>query len=238
VVIRKHSNSEKNVRILLVQDDPDLARWLTDALSDIGISVEWTNDGLIALKVLDLEEFDAVILDLELPGKSGYGILSHLQSTGNAVPVMVLTDLDSLSERVACLNAGADDFLPKPFALAELQARLRAVIRRSQRADYMVLACGSLTYNVADEQFSINGTPLKLPTREYALLLALIRRKGRYLTKQALFDRIFRQHEIANLEAIEVIIHRLRKRLAGTRVKILSARGFGYRLEQSDGDEF
>jgi two-component system response regulator TctD len=225
------------MRILLVQDNADLATGLINALAHASMSVEWTNNGIVALKILSLEDFDAAVIDLDMPDRSGNSMLSHLKASRSQIPVIVLTAHDTLAKRVACFNAGADDFLAKPFAVEELQARLRAVIRRGRNAEYRAIACGPLAYDVLADNFTLHGDPLALSRREHALLYVLIRRTDRYLPKQMLFDRAFGGHENANLEAIEVLVHRLRKKLAGTPVRITSARGFGYRLEMAADDE-
>lgn len=219
------------MRILLVEDEAELATWLIKALEQSDFSVEWSNDGLIAERILAVEEFDAVILDLGLPGKSGHGVLACLRASDNRVPVLILTARDSLAERVSSLNEGADDFLPKPFALAELEARLFALIRRSRGREHPRLSCGSLTLDVHVKQFYIGDTPLALTPREYAMLHALIQRSGEPVSKQLLLDRVFPRGEDVNLEAIEVLVYRLRKKLAGGANRITTMRGFGYCLE-------
>lgn len=220
------------MRILLVQDDPAIAMWLTDALGRALMSVEWTNSGVVAIKVHAGAEFDAAVVDLDLADKSGYTLLSHFRTSREALPTIALSAHDALVNRVACFDAGAEDFLPKPFAVEELQARLRALVRRSDRAGYVSICCGPLAYQVLTDRFTLYGEALVLSRREHALLYAMIRRTDRYLPKQVLFDRAFSGHEDANLEAIEVLIHRLRKKLAGAPIRIASARGFGYRLEE------
>lgn len=219
------------MRILLVEDGADLATWLIKALEQSSFSVEWCSDGRIAEKTLAAEEFDAVILDLGLPGKSGHGILASLRAADNRVPVLILTARDSLTERVSSLNEGADDFLPKPFVLAELEARLLALIRRSRGREHPRFSCGALTLDVGAKQFHIGETPLTLTPREYALLHALIQRSGEPASKQFLLDRVFSRGDDVSLEAIEVLIYRLRKKLASGAIRITTMRGFGYCLE-------
>ncbi|HEY8100185.1 MAG TPA: response regulator, partial [Burkholderiaceae bacterium] len=219
-----------------VEDESELATWLIKALAQTGFAVEWVNDGRIAERILAVEEFDAAILDLGLPGKSGHDILHFLRASDNPVPVLILTARDSLNERVSTLNEGADDFLPKPFALAELEARLLALIRRSRGHKHTRLTCGPLIYDVSTKQFQLADAPIALTPREHAMLAALIQRVGESVSKQSLLDRIFTSNEDVNLEAIEVLAYRLRKKLAGTSLRIVTMRGFGYCLE-SDGEQ-
>lgn len=221
------------MRILLVQEDAGTAAWLAQSFARSSTSMEWTNSGVVATKILRTTEFDAAVVDLDLADKSGHMLLSHFRTSRNSIPAIALMAQDSLANRIACFDAGAEDFLPKPFALEELQARLRALVRRSNKVEYLSISCGPLAYDVAADAFRLHGETLQLSRREHALLYALIRRMDRYVSKQVLFDRAFSEHEDANLEAIEVLIHRLRKKLVGAPVRIASARGFGYRLEEA-----
>ena len=226
------------MRILLVEDEAELATWLTKALAQSDFAVEWSNDGLVAERILGIEEFDAVILDLGLPGKSGHAVLSSLRASDNRVPVLILTARDSLDERVLSLNQGADDFLAKPFALAELEARLVALIRRSRGREHPRLACGPLVYDAGTKLFQLLDVPIALTPREHAMLSALIQRADEPVSKQSLLDRVFARNEDVHPEAIEVLVHRLRKKLAGAPVRIATMRGFGYCLEsESDRHE-
>lgn len=218
------------MRILLVQQDKSLAQTLIEALERRSFIVEWTNDGTIASRVLDLEDFDAVILDIDVPGKNGYDILYHLKASGNRVPVMVVTARNSLDERVASLNEGADDFLNTGADIAEVEARLYAIIRRRNKTGFLEIRCGPLVYDTRTRTFCLQDRPLALPNREYALLFALIQRVGRTVPKQALFDRVFARHDV-HIEALDVIVCRLRKHFTDSPVRIINVRGFGYRLE-------
>lgn len=222
----------ERMRIFLVEDDIELATWLIKALEQSGLVIEWASDGLVAEKVLSLEEFDAIILDLGLHTKPGHSVLKYLRSRGNNVPVMILTARDSVDERVNCLNSGADDFMAKPFALAELEARLRALIRRCRTKGNAILTCGALTLDPELHLFKVGNLPLVLTPREHAMLTVLIYRAGEPVSKQALIDRIFSREQDVNSEVIEVLAYRLRKRLAASAVKIVTMRGFGYCLEE------
>jgi two-component system response regulator TctD len=219
------------MRILLVEDEVELATWLTRALEQSNFSVEWSNNGLMALRILAAEEFDAVILDLGLPGKDGHGVLAQLRAADNRVPVLILTARDSMSEKVSSLHEGADDFLPKPFVLMELEARLVALIRRSRGREHPRLSCGALTLEVGMRQFCMDGVPLALTPREYSMLYALIQRSGEPVSKQFLLDRIFAPDDDVGADAVDVLIYRLRKKIANGMIRITTLRGFGYCLE-------
>ena len=221
------------MRILLVEDEPELAHWLTRSLrKQGGFSIDWTNDGLLAYKRLQLEEFDAVILDLGIPGLDGHSLLQRLRTDDNRTPILILTARDSLAERVETLESGADDFLPKPFQVEELIARLNALIRRSRGKDKPRLACGSLYYQFSTHRFELQGVALQVTPREHDVLRVLIQKSGEPVNKRAILERLSdHDAEEMNLEAIEVIIHRLRKKLQNTDVQITTLRGIGYCLE-------
>jgi|SRR5690554_198269 len=223
------------MRILLVEDEPELAHWLSRSLEKKGFSIEWSNDGLVAYRRLQLEEFDAVILDLGIPSMDGHSVLSRLRSEDNRTPILILTARDSLADRVDTLESGADDFLPKPFRIEELVARLNALIRRSRGRDKPRLACGTLAYDLSSKRFTLNGAALAVTPRESEVLRILIQRSGEPVNKQFILDRLTdRDDEIMNVEAVEVIIHRLRKKLQASDVQITTLRGIGYCLEPLD----
>ncbi|MCX7815764.1 MAG: response regulator [Tepidimonas ignava] len=220
------------MRILLVEDEPELARWLAKTLArHAGIVVDWANDGVLADRRLATEDFDAVVLDLGLPGLDGHGVIARMRERDDRTPVLVLTARDSLTERVGTLHEGADDFLPKPFMVEELEARLLALVRRARGKEHPRLACGPLQFDTAAQRFSVHGEPLTLSPREHAVLRALIQRSGEPMSKQQILDRVFPGDADVNLEAIEVYVHRLRKKLAGTGAQIVTLRGLGYCLE-------
>ena len=223
------------MRILLVEDDPDLAYWLSRTLArQAGMIVEWANDGLLADAQLRQEEFDAVVLDLGLPGLNGHTVLEHMRERDDRTPVLVLTARDSLAARVETLKNGADDFLPKPFMVDELEARLQALVRRSRGRGHPRFSCGPLCLDIGTQRFSVHGEVLLLSPREHAVLRTLIQRSGEAITKSQILNRVFpSDSEVINLDVIEVLIHRLRKRLVGTGVHIVTLRGLGYCLEPS-----
>jgi two-component system, OmpR family, response regulator TctD len=219
------------MRILLAEDEAELANWLVKALQQVDFQVDWVNDGRLVRSALKDVRYDALILDLGLPGRGGHDVLADLRDADHKLPVLILTARDSLSERVTTLREGADDFLAKPFELAELEARLIALIRRSRGGDHARFACGALVFDAGSKQFTLNQSALSLTPREHATLRALIQRSGEPLSKQELLSRVFLDEQDVNPEAIEVLMHRLRKKLAGSTVHITTLRGLGYVLE-------
>ncbi|NHC62333.1 response regulator [Paenalcaligenes suwonensis] len=223
------------MRILLIEDEPDLALWLTRSLEKKGFAVEWANDGLVAHHRLQVEEFDALVLDLGLPGLDGRTVLERLRSNDNRTPVLILTARDSLQERVESLECGADDFLPKPFQIEELVARVNALIRRSRGKDKPRMACAGLAYDLSSKRFTLEGATLSVSPREAEVLRILVQRSGEPVNKKYILDRLNDQDvEEINIEAIEVLIHRLRKKLQHSDVQISTLRGVGYCLEPAD----
>lgn len=219
------------MRILLAEDERDLGEWLVRALAQSGFQVDWVADGRLVRHSLKATRYDALVLDLGLPGLGGREVLEDLREADQRLPVLVLTARDSLMERVDCLHGGADDFLAKPFELTELEARLVALIRRARGSDQPRFACGPLTYNAATKQFRLDHEPLALTPREHGVLRALIQRSGEPMTKQEIMDRVFSDDQAVNPEAIEVLVYRLRRRLDGSTVHITTLRGLGYVLE-------
>lgn len=219
------------MRILLAEDEHALGEWLSKALEQGGSRVDWRDDGRLVERALVDHDYDVVVLDLGLPGRSGSDILRRLRAQDQRVPVLVLTARDSLTERVNALNEGADDFLAKPFALAELEARLQALVRRARGSEHPRFACGPLVFDTVSRQFTLAQEGLALSPREYALLKALIQRSGEPLSRQQVLDRVFSDEEDVQPSAIDVLVHRLRKRLDHRGVRIQTYRGLGYVLE-------
>jgi two-component system response regulator TctD len=223
---------ERGMRVLLVEDEHPLGISLSKGLESSGFQVDWIDDGRLVEVSLGEDRYDAVILDLGLPGRSGHQVLQALRLRDTQLPVLVLTARDSLSERVTTLNEGADDFLAKPFALVELEARLAALVRRSRGQERPRFTCGPLTYEPSTRQFSLREEVLSLTPRETALLAALIKQCNKPVTKQQILDRVFGDKDDVMPEAVEVVIHRLRKRLDDRGVRIVTLRGLGYVLEE------
>ena len=219
------------MRILLAEDERELASWLVRALQQVGFQVDWVDDGRLGRRSLQATRYDALILDLGLPGLGGHEVLEQLRAADQRLPVLILTARDSLIERVSSLHEGADDFLAKPFELAELEARLIALIRRARGSEHPRFACGPLSYDAATKQFTLAHESLALTPREHAVLRALIQHSGEPLSKQEILERVFSDDKDVNPEAIEVLVHRVRKRLAASPVQITTVRGLGYVLE-------
>lgn len=199
--------------LLLVEDTPDLALWLGTALRQTGAQVQFARDGHEALACLHPGHvFDAVLLDLQLPGRDGLSVLQELRERGDAVPVMILTARASVPDRVLGLNLGADDYLPKPFDLSELEARLQALLRRPGRMKSVRLRLGPLHMDSHSGQVTLHQQVLALTPRETAALRVLLEHPGRTVSKDALHRAVF-PDESVELEAVEVLIHRLRKKL-------------------------
>ncbi|TBO29206.1 response regulator [Aquabacterium lacunae] len=221
------------MRVLLAEDEHALGEWLSKALAQSDIQVDWVDDGQLAERALDDSDYDALILDLGLPGLTGRQLLQRLRARDRRLPVLILTARDSLAERVQALNQGADDFLAKPFALEELEARLMALVRRARGADNPRLACGPLQYDTATKQFTLADQMLHLSPREHAVLRALIQRTGEPMSKAQIIARVFSDQDDVLPDVIEVLVHRLRKRLEGTGLAIVTYRGLGYALEMA-----
>jgi two-component system response regulator TctD len=223
------------MRVLLVEDNPQLSTWLTKALRQSHFAVDCLADGASADHSLATEQYDAVILDINLPRMDGLEVLRRLRKRGSRTPVLMLTARGAIDDRVTGLNLGADDYLAKPFELAELEARLKALIRRSQVGGSSTLALGPLEYDSADRMFRLQGEALKLRPREHAVLEVLMLKAGKVVSKDALYEKIFDLDATANADAVEIYVHRLRKRLEGSGVAIVTLRGLGYMLEAERG---
>ncbi len=219
------------MRILLVEDHPELARWLAKALTARGFAVDVLADGGDADQALHTESYALLILDLTLPGLDGLEVLRRLRARRQTLPVLLLTARGDVGERVRGLDLGADDYLTKPFALEELEARVKALLRRGQSIALPRLTCGSLAFDSATRSFQLRGKPLPLTPREAAVLEVLIRRQGRVVPKDQLFEPVFSFEDEVNPETIELYVHRVRKKLEGTNVLIRTLRGLGYLLE-------
>ncbi len=219
------------MRILLAEDEHALAEWLSKALEQSGYKVDWLDDGRMVERALVDHDYDALILDLGLPGRSGQQILQSLRAQDLRLPVLILTARDSLVDRVNSLNEGADDFLAKPFAMAELEARLSALIRRARGSEHPRMSLGPLSYDTVSRLFVLGTEHLALSPREHALLRLLIQRSGEPLSRQQILDRIFKDEEDVQSSAIDVLMHRLRRRLDGRGIRIQTYRGLGYVLE-------
>ncbi|SFV13786.1 response regulator transcription factor [Pseudoduganella namucuonensis] len=217
------------MKILLVEDDADMSKALTRALEKRGFQVTACGDGTQALRLIRDQVGDLVILDLNIPGLDGLHILQRSRAQGIATPVIVLTARGAVGDRVAGLNAGADDYLAKPFDLEELEARIRALLRR-KGGEEPQQKCGQLRLDRGSGAFYHGEAPLEFTPREQALLKALMARPGHAVNRERLLQLVFPDDANVQVEAIEVVIHRLRKKLVATRTEIMTLRGLGYLL--------
>jgi two-component system OmpR family response regulator len=220
------------MRILIAEDDPVLADGLARSLRAVGYAVDAVSDGEQADAALTAQGFDLVILDLGLPRMSGLEVLRRLRARTGTAPVLILTAADSVEQRVRGLDLGADDYMAKPFALSELEARVRALTRRALGANQSLLRHGALTLDLAGRVAAIGNTPLELSARELGLLAILLQRAGRLVSKEQLVDHLCEWGEEVSNNAIEVYVHRLRKKLEAGSIRIVTVRGLGYCLER------
>lgn len=216
------------MRILLVEDDAMVGESLTRALLQNDHVVDWLRDGETAEAALSTHTFDIVLLDLGLPNRSGLDVLKQLRTRNNDVPVIILTAREAISERVAGLDAGADDYLVKPFALDELEARVRAVQRRHWSNKKTQLECGALTLDPTTHQVTLHGKPVALSVREYQILHLLMRRPGAIVSRDKFEEQLYSWGEEIESNAIEVYIHRLRQKLNPKLIH--TVRGLGYQV--------
>ncbi|KAA5975040.1 MULTISPECIES: transcriptional regulator TctD [Pantoea] len=218
------------MRLLLVEDTEDLARWLEKALTQKGFAVDRVADGMAADHALQCEAYALVVLDISLPRMDGLEVLARLRRRGQSVPVLLLTARSALDDRVRGLNLGADDYLTKPFEMDELEARLRALLRRSQSHTSQNQSLGQLVLD-GEGYFLLADRPLALTPREASILTTLMQRQGRPVSRQSLYEQTFTLSDEASPESIELYVHRVRKKLAGSNVAIVTLRGLGYSLE-------
>jgi two-component system OmpR family response regulator len=223
------------MRILLVEDDPDLSRQLKLALGDAGYAVDHAADGEEAHYLGEAEPYDAVILDLGLPKIDGVSVLERWRRESITTPVLILTARDNWSQKVAGFDAGADDYLTKPFHTEELLARLRALLRRSAGHATPNLSCGGLRLDPRSARASVNGEPLRLTSLEYRLLHYMIMHQGRVISRTELVEHLYDQDFDRDSNTIEVFVGRVRKKIGPDRIE--TVRGLGYRLVPLEGEE-
>ena len=222
------------MRILLVEDNADLADAIVRRMRRNGHAVDWQSDGLTAASVLRYEPFDVVVLDIGLPRLDGLRLLADLRERGDTTPVLMLTARDGIEDRVKALDAGADDYLAKPFDFREFEARCRVLVRRSRGQASEVLQIGALAFDNAAHRLTLGGEIIDLPNREYRLLEILLGRLGQLVSKDEIAKSLFGFDDEAGPNAIELYIGRLRKKLAGAPLRIVTVRGAGYMAEPSD----
>ena len=216
------------MRIAIVEDNKPLADGIAKAFEMDGHGVDLLHTGEGAVEFLSEESPDLIVLDVNLPHKSGLEILRDLRANGVQSPVLLLTARSEINDKVVGLDLGADDYLTKPFDLTELKARARALLRRSEKKIGDAIAVGALEFDTEARQVRVDGSELNLPRREYALAEILIRAKDRIISKRQIIDHLYGAGAEVDEAAVELYIHRLRKRLAGSGTEIKTARGLGY----------
>ena len=216
------------MRVLLVEDEAALAQPLKQTLTEAGYAVDWVDNGRDAWALGGTQTFDAVVLDLGLPQMDGLSVLKRWRSEGMAAPVLILTARDQWHENVAGIDAGADDYLTKPFHTEELLARVRALIRRAQGLASPTLACGPLALDTRSGRVTLDGHPVNLTSHEYKVLAYLMHRPGAVVSRAELTEHIYAQDFDRDSNTIEVFVGRLRKKLPAELIE--TVRGLGYRL--------
>ena len=216
------------MRVLLVEDDALLGDGIRAGLRLADYAVDWVRDGETARLALLDHDYDACVLDLGLPKKDGLAVLRDLRARGNPLPVLVLTARDTAADKIAGLDAGADDYLTKPFDLGELQARMRALLRRAAGAATPLLTHGAIALDPAARRVTLDGQPVKLSAREYALLHDLLSHRNQVRSRAQLEESLYAWGEEAESNTVEVYIHFLRKKLGADSIE--TVRGFGYRI--------
>jgi two-component system OmpR family response regulator len=222
------------MRILIVEDDRILADGLSRSLEQAGYALDCARSGEQADGMLAAQDYDLVVLDLGLPRMDGFEVLRRLRSRGSRSPVLILTARDAVQDRVRGLDLGADDYLTKPFDLIELEARMRALIRRGQFGASAQLVFGQLTLDTAGRRAMVGNKPLELSARELGVLEIFMLRASRVVSKEQIMERLCNWDEEVGDNAIEVYVHRLRKKLEPSGIHIRTIRGLGYLLEHAE----
>jgi two-component system response regulator QseB len=218
------------MRVLLAEDDPMIGAAVRDRLRARGFAVDWVQDGRAADTALLDDVHDVMLLDLGLPGREGPAVLKALRARGSTLPVVIMTARDAIDDRVAGLDAGADDYVVKPFDLKELEARLRAVLRRRAGRASSVITHGRLSLDLATHELRQDGVPVAVSPREFALLHALLERPGHVLSRAQLEERLYGWGEEVGSNVVEVHIHSLRRKLGADLIR--NVRGVGYRVPE------
>jgi two-component system response regulator TctD len=223
------------MKLLLVEDNAELARWVVNLMQVENFAVDWAPDGEHAGTLLGTQRYDAVLLDMRLPGIGGKDVLARLRRRRDNVPVLMLTANGSTDDKVACFAAGADDYVVKPFDARELVARIKALIRRQSAGDQgQEIVCGDLQYLFDTREFRVRDELLTLRRREHAILETLILKQGKTVSKATLIDSVFSLDDEASADAIDIYIHRLRKHLAHSTARIMTLRGLGYIVREHE----
>lgn len=222
------------MRILISEDDATLAEALRFALTQSGFTVDWVSNGLAADEALKNSGFGLLILDLGLPKLDGLEVLRRLRRRKDTLPVLILSGREQPEEKVEGLDLGADDYIVKPFSLNELQARVRALLRRGQGTATPILNYGELSFDPIGRTASVDGSPLALSMHEIGVLEVLIRRFGRVVSKEQLVEQVYSYDQEVSHNAIEVYVHRLRKKIGNTGLMVRTLYGRGYALDYAE----
>ena len=222
------------MRILVVEDTADVGEAIVAALARLGHAVDWLKTGTDAEAMLKVQAYDLVVLDVMLPGKDGFALLQDMRAAGIAAPVLVLTARSEVDDRVSALDRGADDYLVKPFDFRELEARVRALLRRPGGSSPPKLSLGDVVLDKASRSVAVGGRPIGLTRREIALLEILISRPQKVFNKAELLDQLFSFDDEAGENAVELYVGRLRRKLQASRMEIRTLRGLGYQAVAHD----
>ena len=217
------------MRVLVVEDDPMIGEAVVAGLAADGYAIDWVRDGRSAELAIGTHSYSLVLLDIGLPGRGGIEVLKTMRGRKADVPVLIITARDTVADRIAGLDAGADDYLVKPFDLDELSARVRALLRRSAGRADPLLQRGALTLNPATHEVRLHGEPIDVSAREFALLLALAERAGSVVSRSQLEEKLYGWNEAVGSNAIEVHVHNLRRKLGEAIIR--NVRGLGYTLD-------
>ncbi len=219
------------MRILLVEDDQMLSNGVSLALTQNGYVVDHVRTGADADRALSSTEYDLLVLDLGLPEMDGLEVLTKLRQRGSATPVLILTARDSLEDRITGLDLGANDYMTKPFHLEELEARIRALLRKETWGNLTEIRYGNVVFDTVGRRLTVKDTPVELSAREIAVLELLLQRSGKVVNKNQLKEHLSSWEAEISFNAIEIIVHRLRKKLEGSGCTVRTIRGLGYILE-------
>ena len=222
------------MRALIIEDKAEIADCIEQTLNDMGIATDSFRRGSLGWQAIETAEYDLVVLDLNLPDQDGLGILKKTRASGNETPVLIISARTSIDDRVKGLDLGADDYLIKPFAIHELEARVRALLRRSQDTRSNLIEYAGLTFDQKSREFYVRERCLDLPPRERSVLEILIRQNGNVISKNSIAEHVFSFDDDASPSSIELYVHRLRKKLSEYRIGIETKRGRGYALSPLD----
>jgi two-component system response regulator TctD len=219
------------MRALIIEDNSDIAECIVQCLTDAGITSDWFQEGKFLKSALSVANYDIIVLDLSLPDMDGLNALKAIRDDGISTPVLIISARISVEERISGLDLGADDYLVKPFALDEFEARVRALLRRKFASSSPTLEFGDLSFNQTTREFLFNNEHIELSGRERAVLEILMQKNGQVVSKERLAENIFNFNDEADISSIEIYVHRLRKKLSHCSIKIATRRGLGYVLE-------